>query len=279
MYIPIHKIDDGFMANMSERVQMSFDNLPRLIEAVRSRPWNLDVLASAAHTAAAFCYLLDPHSEKISDAFDISRRALNALFSCALNATNPTVVVFKNYEPIIFLEKPNAGSVHVANWLDGFFLNLILGDFESLRQLCRFPTMFLRKSPTRASEYMYLYKDALCAYINEEPDAVDRIIAVLKATEPNRPDIADEFMMLSLSVPQLEVFLYAICGDIRFGASMQRAVENHKNFWSSSEDNSRSPRGFISIELLGLAVLGGDAGLSFDVDSPYLPLNLIHEVH
>lgn len=271
----MHQIDDEFNAGMDERIKMSLDSLPKLIDGVKDRPRSLDILANAARTAAGFCYLLNPHSEKVISSFDISRKSLNALYSCAIHAPNPTMVSFGFDDPIIFVEKPDADSVHVGNWLDGFFLNLVFGDFEAMRQLCRVPTDLLRESPTKGSEFGYLYKDALCAYINAEPDAVRRVIEAMKATDPARPDVVDAFFTLNNSVPQLEVLFYIITADARFSSAMQRAVECHRDYFGVSEETSRNARGYTSIELLGLAVLGMDVGLSFDVDSPYLPMHLI----
>ena len=147
-----------------------------------------------------------------------------------------------------------------------------------MRKLCDVPTALIRESPTKSSEYAYLYKDALCAYVNAEPDVVARIVEALKATDPTRPDITDRSWTLYIDVPQLEVFYRAICGSAKFGSAMQSAVELHRKYCGASQDNAHSPRGFISVRLLGLAVLGMNHGLGFDVQSPYLPMNLIQKM-
>ena len=278
MHVPMHKIDDEFMAGMNERAKMSLDSLPRLVKAARTRPQSLGILANAARTTAAYCYLADPQSAEVFRALQLSRQALNAMFACAVNAPQATVASLGDGEPVTYLEKPDASSIYVGTWLDGFFLNLVFGDLEAVRRLCCVPTALLRASPTKSSEYSYLYKDALCAYVNAEPDVVARIITAFKATDPDRPDIINRYMTLAITVPQLEVFLYAISRDTRFGLAMQAAIERHREYWGDSQDNARSFRGFISIELLGLAVLGMDVGLSFDVQSPYLPMHLIQEM-
>jgi hypothetical protein len=278
MQISMHRIDDKFIADLEGRAKMSLDSLPRLVAAARGRPQSLGILASAARTAAAYCYLVDPQSEEVSRALQLSRHALNALFACAINAPKATVVSLGGGEPVTYLERPDASSVYVGTWLDGFFLNLIFGDLEAVRKLCGVPTALLRESPTNSSEYRFLYKDALCAYVNAELDVVDRVIASLKATDPDHSDVNDRFMTLAIGVPQIEVFLYAVTRDQRFGTAMQRAIENHKAYWAKPQENARSFRGFIAIELLGLAVLGMDAGLSFDVQSSYLPMNLVDKI-
>jgi hypothetical protein len=278
MQISMHRIDDEFMADIEARAEMSLDSLPRLVKAARGRPQSLGILANAARTAAAYCYLADPQSEEISRALQLSRQALNALFLCAINTTKATIVPLGDGEPVTYEERPDASSVYIETWLDGFFLNLIFGDLDAVRQLCNVPTALLRESPTKSSEYRHLYKDALCAYVNAESDVVDRIIAALKATDPERPDINNRFMTLAIGVPQIEVFLHTVTRDEQFGMTMQRAVENHKAYWAKPKDHARSFRGFIAIELLGLAVLGTDAGLSFDIQSPYLPMNLIQNL-
>ncbi|MFZ6873772.1 immunity 49 family protein [Undibacterium sp. Di27W] len=275
MFIPMHKIDDEFMAGMPERVKMSMDNLPLLVETSRTKAMNLALLSNAASSAAGFTYLVDPKSDAVSQSLEISRQALNAMFACVVNTSSATVVQFGKGEPVSLTGKPDESALHAGRWLDAFYLNLIFGDLDELRKLCHVPTELLRASSTIASEYAYLYKDVLCSYIHGEPDVIDQIIATLRATDPERPDIVNRYYMLTKSVPNIQLFYYAVTSDQKFGAAMQTAVQCHRDYWGDSLENSRSARGFISLDLLGLAVLGMDSGLSFDVESPYLPMHLI----
>lgn len=273
MQIPRHPIDADFLANLPDRAKMSLDSLARLTAATRKNVESLGVLANAGLFAAAISSLLDPKSEQVVQAFQLARQALNALFSCSLD---PTVAVTVGAgEPVIYAQKPDASSVCVGNWLDAFYLNLIFGDLPAVKRLCDFPTVLLQQSPTIASEYRYLYKDALCSYVNGDEDVIDRIISAMKATDPNRPDIYDRHMVLKVGVPQVELFYRAVTHDSKFGPAMQVAVQRHREYWS---EQPTSVRGFVSIALLGIVVLGLDVGLQINVDSPYLPMHLIRTI-
>lgn len=277
MKISMHRIDGKFMAGMDQRVQLSLESLPRLTVSARQRPQSLGILANAARTAAALVYLIEPNSPYVASSLDLSRQALNALFACATMGSGMPDMPLGG-EQVRYTEPTDASTVYVGSWLDGLFLNLVFGDLQAVQDLCKIPTALLRNSPTKSSEYRYLYKDAICAYVNHESDMIDKTIAALKATDPDRPDASDRAMTLCLSVPQLELLYYAATHDPRFGTSMQRALEKHKDYWSKPTDNARNPRGYFSVDLLGLAVLGLDVGLEIDAESPYLPLSLIREM-
>ena len=71
---------------------------------------------------------------------------------------------------------------------------------------------------------------------------------------------------------------YLVTKDGKFGDALKRAVEMHKKYWSKKREyRMQSPDGFVSVPLTGLARMGMDQGLSFDVESPYVPRELLEE--
>ena len=275
MHIPRHRIDNGFMATHSHRIQMARDSLPQVLAATRSRPQSLGICSNSAHSAAAYFHLDDPHSTEAVSAFQLARQSLNALFACATDLPGSITVPLGPGEPVTYVDKPPASSVNISNWMNAFSLNLVFGDLAALRKLCAVPTALLQASPTQATADRYLQKDALCAYVNQEPDLIDRIISALKATTVDIPDPLQKAVAVTITGSQLEVFLHVVTRDARFGDAMHRAIQEHKQYWGRSKDSAKSFQGFISLELLALMVLANDVGLRCDIDTPYLPMNLI----
>jgi hypothetical protein len=275
MQIAMHRIDKEFMASHPQRIPMARDSLHASLAATRDRPQSLGIFANSALSAAAYFYLADPQSEEVASTLQLARQSLNALFACATDTQAATTVSLGPGEPVTYRDKPPSSSVHVGNWLDAFSLNLVFGDLAALRTLCAIPTALLHESPTTSTADRTLFKEALCAYVNQQPDVIDRIIAALKANQAEIPDPIQKAVAIALTGPQLEVFLYAATRDARFGDAMRRAVEEHKQFWGRNRDSARSFKGLISLPLLGLVALARDVGLTCDLETPYLPMRLI----
>jgi|GEM_PF-1914607 hypothetical protein len=275
MFIPMHEVDEEFMSAMPQRVKLSTIGLPRLLEETKTNIGSLNILSTVAICTAEFNYLVDAKSPAVLQSLEISRQALNALFACATSITSATVVQLGNGEPVTLMGKPDESSIDVADWQEAFNLNLIFRDWNEIHKLCNVPTELLRASSTGSADHHYLYKDALCAYIKGEPNVIDLIHAALEATDPTRPDVDNISYTLTNSVPNIALLMYVVSKDVRFEEGMQNALQKHRQYLGESKENAHNFGGFIATDLLALAVLGMNAGLRFEVESPYLPMYLI----
>ncbi len=279
MDIARHRIDDEYMASHPHRVAMTREGLPQVLAVTRTRVESLGHLASSALSAAGVFDLVSPASQDVADALLLAHQALNTLFACAADPNTPTTVLLGRGGPATYAGAPPAGAVHCGNWMNAFALNLVFGDLDALRQLCAFPTARLRESPSLSAEHRYLFKDALCAYVNRQPDLTDRIIETIKSANAEATDADWKLRALAMGVPQAEILWHLSGRDApKFNDAMRRAVEDHKRFWSRSEDAVRSPYGLLALELTGLAAMAKDAGVACDVRSPYLPLSLVRDM-
>ncbi|MDP1979216.1 immunity 49 family protein [Undibacterium sp.] len=275
MQVERHSIDSAYMKGIVERANHAFEDLPQFVDGSRRTPRNLGTLANEAIAAAAFEHVIDPTSQRIAGALRLAAEARSALFATALNPQGPVVARLGEGEPVIYKSAPDESSVYIGAWLDGFFLNVICGDVDAIKLLCQVPNELFLRTSTRGSEYLYHYKDALCAYVNGTEGVVEGILAALRATDPDRPDIHDRSGTLLLDVPQLEIFMYLISENPKFEETLNLALEKHRDYWSSTQQSQRNFRGFISIPLTGLAALGRNRDIKFDVASPYLPMDLV----
>ena len=279
MDIARHRIDDEFMASHPHRVAMTRESLPQVLAAARTRVEGLSHLAHSAVSAAGIYDLVSPASQDVADALLLAHQALNTLFACAADPNTPTRVLLGRGGPASFAGAPPADAVHCGNWMTAFSLNLVFGDLDALRKLCAFPTAQLRESPSRSAEYRYLFKDALCAYVNRQPDLTDRIIETIKSANAEATDADWKLRALALGVPQAEILWHLSGRDApKFNDAMRRAVEDHKRFWSRPADDVPGWYGVLALELTGLAAMAKDAGLACDVRSPYLPLSLVRDM-
>jgi hypothetical protein len=276
MQIARHPIDEESMLAMRDRADRSFINLPMFLDTARQSPLALGGLHEQAVTAAALEHTANPGSPRVDGALLLAAQARSALFATALNPDGPVEIQLGEGPPVVYRSAPDESAVNIGAWLHGFFLNVICGEIEAVQRLCTVPNDLLLRSSSKGSQYHYLFKDALCAFVNRQTgNLVETILAALDATDPVRPDIHDRRIALDLAVPQLEVFIYLISNNPKYGDAMQRAVELHRSYWSTPLENSRNSTGFMSLPLTALAALGRQRGLTHDVESPYLPMALI----
>jgi hypothetical protein len=217
-------------------------------------------------------------SPRILEALKAAAKGAAALFAAAsASPSNPVTVTLDDGLPVTYTSPPSESTVYLGRWITGFYLSVISGDQESLNSLCSTSLESIRGSSTTGPEYIYLYAQSLRDFATGQwADIVKTMLAAVKATDPQRPDISDADWAVDLHVPQLEVLIYLVTKDAKFGDALARAVELHKKYWSKKKDlRLRDYKGFFAVELTALAKLGAQKGLPFDVESPYLPMELI----
>lgn len=277
MKIERHKIDEPYLSEMGERSRSQFEGLFGFVESAKRNPKNLTLLATNAREAAAYGLIVNAPTTQISEALKLAARATSALFQAAHASPANPVTVRLDDAPATYASPPDGSTVHVGRWITGFYLSIIARDQDALNSLCSTPLGSLRSSSSRFPEYVYLYAQSLRDFATRQwKDIVQTMLAAVKATDPERPDITDPDWALDLHVPQLEVLIYAVTKDAKFGDALARAVALHKKYWSKKKDlRLRDYEGFLAVELTALAKIGLDQGLSFDIDSPYVPMQLI----
>lgn len=277
MRIDRHRIPDQFLREMQEDIDADFDELSEFVQGA-SEARNLSLLISNARRAGVHQLVRNPNAPRGVQALRIAARASAALFEAkSASPSSPVSVTLVDEAPITYTSPPNESTIDVGAWLNGFYLAKILRDHESLKMICQTDPESLRVSSTRGPEYLYLYTRALRDFQTRNwSKLVDMLLAAVKATDPKRPDVHDKDWALDLHVPELEVLICVVTKDAKFGDALRRAVELHKEFWSQKRDyRMNSYRGFISVPLTALARMGLDQGLTFDVESPYIPNELL----
>ncbi|MFJ9084416.1 MULTISPECIES: immunity 49 family protein [unclassified Streptomyces] len=167
--------------------------------------------------------------------------------------------------------------LHVGAWLTSWYLATICRENERLEQLASVPVAFLRQSGAIFDEFLYDWAEALQSFWHGQSDAMwNKIVAAVNGTDPSLPHNADNDVLLNVLYPPLELFhLYQRQEVDRFNATLTRAVTGHKEYWTADEERARSVDGLVPLAPLALACMARDADFPIDVESDYLPKELL----
>lgn len=144
-----------------------------------------------------------------------------------------------------------------------------------MTQLCNVPIELLRASGAVFEEYVYHWVDALQTYWLERPGLGEKLVAAFDGTNPDTLRFVDREMMLKILYPPLDLFYRFISQDLgKFNEALVQAVELHKEYWTADEERE-SLTGDVAIAPLAIACLAFDAGRPIEVESEYLPENLL----
>jgi hypothetical protein len=165
---------------------------------------------------------------------------------------------------------PASSTINRSRWVHGFYCNIISSNHAGNDSLCRFDFAKHRQEGVHTPEYYALYVEALRAFWNGEPSVIDIAMASLQASDPNRDDVSNPSWMLSLNVPQLELLIRSVSGSgEEFDRALAGAVRSHQEYWSATKTRRADDRGYASVELTGLALLGINRGKQIGFTSDY----------
>lgn len=167
--------------------------------------------------------------------------------------------------------------LHVGAWLTSWYLATICRENERLEQLANVPVSFLRESGAVFDEFLYDWVEALQSFWHGQPEVMwDKVLAAVNGTDPALPHNAGNEVLLNLLYPPLELFhLYQRQEVERFNAALAKAVTWHKEYWTTDEERAESVDGLVALAPLALACMARDADFPIDVESEYLPEELL----
>jgi hypothetical protein len=164
---------------------------------------------------------------------------------------------------------------NAVTWLDALWLAMICRDRPRIDQLVAVPVDLLRASTIEYDEFIYSWVRALQTYWTEGDDLVELVLAAMADTDPSGISQFAVDAVLERYYPPIEMFYHLTQReDAKFNASLATALELHRRQWSTP-DERRGPRGYVALGPLAIACLAHDAGVAIDVESDYLPANLL----
>lgn len=172
---------------------------------------------------------------------------------------------------------PATASASAGHWLTAFWLAVVCRDRERLRRLAEFPVERMREAEGEFDEYVYLWVDALQAFWLRRPDLVDKLRATIEATHPDRVRIVAPDALNQLMYPPIDLLRRYLTRDhAGFNQALVEALELHKAYWTADDDRATDVEGSLALAPLALACLAYDADFPIDVESDYLPVELLH---
>lgn len=266
-----HQIPDAFREELNARTLSKIEDLEKY-------PDSFDMAFSKALSTAKLQTLDDPTADKLEtwEAWVMAMQVGSALFASATAPEGSTVECMIGHEVRTI---PAVGITHFVDagtWLEAFWLAVVCRDQARMTQLCEVPVETLRASGAVFEEYIYHWVDALQTYWLERPGLGEKLVAAFDGTDPDRLRFMDREMMLKVLYPPINLFYRFVGRDAdQFNEALVQGLELHKEYWTASEEREESGEGDIPLAILALACLAHDAGLPVEVESEYLPENLL----
>ncbi|MFI2350418.1 immunity 49 family protein [Streptomyces sp. NPDC019443] len=145
-----------------------------------------------------------------------------------------------------------------------------------MTELCEIPLDVLRASGTEYDEFVYLWIDALQTYWLERPGLSDKLVAAIEASYAANIQVADMELVERILYQPLNIFHRFLRKDREgFNQALVEALEI-KVYWTASEKRERSVAGYLALGPLAIACLAYDAAFPIEVESDYLPSELLN---
>ncbi|EFL26321.1 conserved hypothetical protein [Streptomyces himastatinicus ATCC 53653] len=248
----------------------------RLEQSEMSRSRALD----STLTVAMSCCAADPQATKLEtwEAWVTAMQVGSALFDSAVAAEGPVPCRIGIAGEVKHLPATGPTSyTHAGAWLTAVYLATICRDNERLARLMQVPVSFLRESGAMFDEYVYSWVEALQSYwFRRADDMWNTLVEAIDGASPQAARIADEETLLKILYPPLELFQLYNRGEAEeFNASLAEFLTWHKQYWTGDEARSLNSDGLVALAPLAIACMAYDNDFSIEVDSEYLPKELL----
>ncbi|MFI9200345.1 immunity 49 family protein [Streptomyces sp. NPDC053048] len=271
--VPRHKFPADDAAQRAERLDAS---VMRKVEALEGSPrgfnmaFHSSLLAANTHLAVNADASLLPTWEAVTAAMQIG----SALFASA-TTTEETVECRIAHKVRTIPATGTTYSTDAGNWVTAFFLAVICRERDRVTELAKVPVSLLRDSGAEYDEYIYPWVETLQTW-RLGGDIGEKLVAAMDGTDPDVLQVTDRETMLRIIYPPINLFYRYIAGDQEaFNAELAKAVQWHKDYWTSDDERASESTGQVAWELLAITCLAYDAGFPIEVESDYLPKHLI----
>ncbi|MER7175185.1 immunity 49 family protein [Streptomyces mesophilus] len=265
--------------NAAEAMAPIVRSAVRAVERMEGSEISRSRALTATLTAAKWHCVADPDAAKIDTwyAWVQAMQVGSALFTSATATEGPVACRIGVQGEVKNL--PATGPVSYTNagaWVTSFYLALILRENERLERLARVPVSFLRESGAAFDEYIYSWVETLQSFWLGRDDIAAKLVAAVDGTAPDAAQVADSDMMLKVLYPPIELFHRYLRGDTeQFNKALAMALNWHKEYWTADEARALSGTGLVALGPLAMACIARDAGMQVEVESPYLPAELL----
>ncbi|MFI9064685.1 immunity 49 family protein [Streptomyces sp. NPDC053429] len=166
--------------------------------------------------------------------------------------------------------------MHAGNWLTAFYLAAICRENDRVNQLAQVPLSFLRASGAEFDEYIYAWIETIQNHWFGRQETWDTLVRAMDGTDPENVRIAGKDLMLKILYPPINLFYrYVTRDNTLFNEALVEALTWHKEYWTANEARAKSGEGLVALGPLAIACMARDAGMPIEVESEYLPKELL----
>ncbi|MGW4245444.1 immunity 49 family protein [Nocardia sp. NPDC004722] len=163
-----------------------------------------------------------------------------------------------------------------GDWVAAAWLAVITRNKRRIEELCEVGKYTLRASGVRTEGYMFPWIEVIQRFLGHEEVSPELFDSVMRLTDPGVVEFTPEDFVLKVAYPPVEMFYSLLRRDAdRFNDSLARALGAYRSYWSSPE-LSENPNGFVALGPLAIATLACDVGIPIEIESDYLPTNLVN---
>ncbi|MEU1517308.1 immunity 49 family protein [Streptomyces sp. NPDC005811] len=253
------------------------EGLERTIAVLESSPSMFDGAMGGAETYLRARLAVDPDASHLRtwEATVTAMQVYSSAFAAAVRTEGAIECRIADVVRTVPATGPQYYT-NAGNWLTAFWLAVVCREQTRMTQLCEIPVGFLRSSGVEYDDYVYHWIDALQTYWSERPGLGEKLIAAIQASEPEVVRIADRELLDKILYQPINLFQYFLRKDHEgFRQALFEALELHKSFWTASEEREETVDGYLALGPLAVACLAYDAGFPIEVESEYIPGELL----
>ncbi len=265
-----HAVDSELVQEGVERKQ---ELLVDVLDSAISRAAALSIVLGTARSYAGYLAAADAKTEELCRSLRIGAQAAAAIFALGSGSGEIEFALGSQHGRLPATGPTDA--THVGNWRIGWWLAHLVRERAAIDRLAATPIDVLRRSSSRGDECQYLLIEALQGFEKRAPDWSTKLQAALDATDPTHVKLAEEEFVLNILVPEMQMLFRLALGEIvPFDDALEFALTRHKKYWSKGK-RKQDPDGFLALGPLAISSVALDAGMTIDVESEYIPRELI----
>ncbi|MFJ8313170.1 MULTISPECIES: immunity 49 family protein [unclassified Streptomyces] len=257
--------------------QTLWKGLARTIASLHDRPRNFGLALNNSLSCVQAWLAVNPDGSQLEtwEAVTTAMQVHSAAFAAAC-ATEGTGEYRINHELHAIPATGPQYYANAGNWLTAFWFAVVCRDQARMTQLCEIPLDVLRASGAEGDEYVHHWVDALQTYWLERPGLAEKLTLAIQTSHPDVATIAPRDLLQNILYQPINLFHRFLVKDHEaFNQALLEAVQAHKAYWTATAKREGSVEGYLALGPLAIACLAHDAGFEIDIETPYLPGELL----
>jgi hypothetical protein len=266
-----HEIDTAFAAEQVDTLRPGVESMLASLEQY-AEAFNL--LLTTALMVADYRCALDPAAEQgpTWESITLPMQVSTAMFAAA----NRTVECTIGVKTMQIKATGQQYWTEAGNWLTAYYLAMTCRERERLDLLSATPVELLKTRGNPYAPYDYAWIETLQKVWRREPGSYEKLLEAIAGTDPATiPTEQHEFVLFRLYPPMKMLGFLLSNEPDNFNDALFEALELHRRYWTGTPERARTPDGFIALGILAIISLAKEMGVSIDVESPYIPSQLV----